>query len=94
MDRPIQVGDLVVIVKESPCCASTNSLGIIFRVKAIRPRGVGSRCNGCKATRPAETAVAESYSDHFVTDIDRLRRIPPLSELEGERTDEKLKEPA
>lgn len=34
-ERPIQVGDLVVVVRPTPCCGATDELGLTFTVAEI-----------------------------------------------------------
>ena len=80
MSEQIKVGDLVVVVR--PRC-STELIGTIFRVASLCP--LESPCLTCGTTHghPLGFLMAcnSSYSMRF--EIDRLRRIPPLSELES-----------
>lgn len=92
MDKPIQVGDLVVIVTPSHC-GRTDSIGDMFRVTKIRPRR-GGVCEGCNQRFGPGQLIAESDRDSLITELWRLKRIPPLEELEGQRAEETLKEPA
>ena len=88
-DRPIQVGDLVMVVKAIPCCGTIGQwMGKIFTVVAFAPTWT---CAKCKKTTFATAAMIDS---HWRQPLVRLKRIPPLEELEGQRTEEKLKEPA
>lgn len=41
---------------------------------------------------PVEAAFNENTGKHY--QLNRLKRIPPLSELESSKTDEPIKEPA
>lgn len=53
------------------------------------------RCVDCDARKPdAIVAYPENDPKGLVYTLDRLKRIPPLDELEGEKRDEKLTEPA
>lgn len=97
MTRPIQVGDFVVVVKPTKCSCPQNGLGRIFKVSAINP---GSSdwwfCPTCggkfkKLVGEGPSAVDE---DGKQRGLHRLKRIPPLEELEGQRTQEDMKEPA
>lgn len=91
MDNPIQAGDLVVIVKPKTC-GCQEPLGHIHYVKAIMMSASGGvRCIYCGNLEP-QTVVADFGG--IASEIYRLKRIPPLSELEGEKRDEKLTEPA
>ena len=85
----IQVGDLVYVFRDTICCNHVTEMsGVIFRLTAISP--CSGDCCYCGASLHPMKAVGGRYT----LDVRRLKRIPPLSELEGERTEEKLKEPA
>ena len=81
----IKVGDLVIVVKPTVCCGNKKRLGQIFKTTAY----IVSTCLYCK-----ETQSGFCSDTNFAVEYSRLKRIPPLSELEGQRTEEKLKEPA
>ena len=87
MSRPIAVGDLVQVVYPSPCCGSLKGMGITFKFAGF---GVRQWCRFCGK---GDFEAALGYSNGGVKFV-RLKRIPPLSELEGERTEESLKETA
>lgn len=85
-DRPIQVGDMVQVVRW-PCCGMR--LGAIRTVEKFRQ--VSSlKCCGCWA----EHSGMFAYLDNGECPAEWLKRLPPLSELESSKTDEPLKEPA
>jgi hypothetical protein len=91
MDKPISVGDLVVVVRGMPCCgALTKRNGLFFKVSAISPDN-GAACDSCGKIG-GEMHAKDENGLRF--DISRLKRIPPLSELESEKRDEDLREPA
>lgn len=91
MSEPIKVGDLVVVVKPTPCCGSTGAMGEFFRVGEIVV--CEGSCNDCGVEgSPELCAVIEGEDEGAPLSI--LRRIPPLAELEGQRTEEDLREPA
>lgn len=102
MDKPISVGDLVVVVKPARCCVA--SLGTVFTVTRIRNninfsdgKTMTVRCSWCgnkKDVPAAVRPVAEGFNANRGMPLVRLKRIPPLSELESERTEEMLKVPA
>lgn len=86
----IQVGDLVAIVRPTPCCNNFTAIGAHFRVSAISdwtPKG----CRFCGNKRNA--LGADGYKDLRI-DISRLKRIPPPEELGIVDEKENLKEPA
>ena len=89
MSEPIRVGDLVQIVRTTLCCNNIRAIGATFIAKKIRD-GNRAYCVSCGSTEPV--AVVDGLE--FTTDIRRLRRIPPLSELEGRTTEEGLRVPA
>lgn len=88
MDKPISVGDLVQVVKSSPCCGNTIFLGVTFTVTGM---AMSSHCTHCKSRK--EAVAVRGKSDGRLTDIRRLKRIPPLSELEGQHTQETTRNP-
>ena len=96
-DKPIQVGDLAMIVRPTRCSCHQQALGRIIKVVAIEG-GVSQlwRCSVCgmsykKLPGEGQYAIDE---DGKHRGLYRLKRIPPLSELEGQRTKEDMKEPA
>ena len=93
-ERPIAVGDLVQVILPPPCGCPSISLGMIRTVIAFQ-KSVGV-CVDCKDHQMAYRAVLDGPAPwaHWVIQPYRLKRIPPLSELEGERTEENMKEPA
>ena len=92
-DRPIQVGDLVQVIKPLFCCGDTSHCGRIFKVIVFNTDLADTACQLCGGTaNPTANALFSGATIGY--DVRRLKRIPPLSELEGERTEENLKEPA
>ena len=92
MSEPINVGDLAVIVKPLPCGCSA-SLGLIFLVERIERCETYGYCVYCKQkTFPAGVCVV-AHGD-FYTEVSRVKRIPPLDELESAKQKEDLREPA
>jgi hypothetical protein len=90
-ERPIQVGDLVQVVRD--CCG--HWLGSVFTVGSFT-NAVKVECNFCPPGYPTQTVVAirSGRARMYCCPLPWLKRIPPLSELEGEKKDEQLKEPA
>lgn len=89
MNKPIAVGDLVVVVGKRPCCPPGKALGRVFTVSAFYPKWA---CLACKREYVEVSAIVEGFWSAYP--LQMLKRIPPLSELESERTEEKTKEPA
>lgn len=89
MDKPISVGDLVVVVKPCGHCGDAKDLGLIYRVAYIWESGAPTDC--CRdRTKEVCAYPAEGLGHALPT----LKRIPPLGELEGQPTQEDMKEPA
>ena len=100
MKRPGQLspGDLAMVIYLSKrlTCRCKNGpgwMGRPFVVKAIR-QSTNLHCGGCGFMSKEQTTVAEVSGVHLVFEVDRLKRIPPLEELEGEKQKEDLREPA
>jgi hypothetical protein len=91
MDKPISVGDLVVVARPQPCCGSVINMGVFFRVTSLDAGQIGF-CGKCGAALSG--ATADGKPDGWPSLLSRLKRIPPLEELEGERTQEDIREPA
>ena len=88
-DKPISVGDLVMIVKAKPCWHGR--VGLVFRVEDIdRSCGI-NWCSECRATwGPYPQALFDGGSKGAT--LNRLKRIPPPEELGI--VDEKTEEPS
>ena len=85
----IKVGDLVVVVRGMGCCGKpTGNEGKIFQVS--RFENSGCTCVYCGFS-PMPTSAWGLQGALSIT-LDRLRRIPPLSELES--TEHKEEQPA
>ena len=87
----IKVGDLVQVVRGVPCCGGFNKLGVTFKVVRFLTLS-GRICGWCGVTTTRNNACGSGMVSGY--DVARLKRIPPLEELEGERTEETLREPA
>ena len=83
----IKVGDLVMVVKSSLCCGSTDGIGETFVVRWLgRPNGQCEACGNCRPTYGADSVT--NGDDGY--DLRRLKRIPPLSDLERVTDKEEL----
>ena len=87
-DRPISVGDLVQVVKPRLCCGNSSAIGRVFVVGRI---SMGCYCSTCGFTPPLPCASVQDGVGKC--EVERLKRIPPLDELEGERTEESTRLP-
>jgi hypothetical protein len=86
-DKPISVGDMVVVVKPSECCGDTRNIGWIFRVDNMM--GGANYCGICKKDW-GESLDLWPNGSRWSVPIQNVKRIPPLSELEGERREEEI----
>lgn len=94
MSGPIKVGDLVIVLRDYGCCCH---VGKIYPVLELRQwPSVPSSCYcGQTVQAPASLdAKLQGRKRAGWLPVIFLKRIPPLSELEGERTQEDIREPA
>ncbi len=90
MDKPIGVGDLVMVVRPTPCCGCTDSIGDIFRVKWMgHLEGECCNCGDDSVASEGPGADSDANNDEGYL-LSRLKRIPPLSELETVRTEDEV----
>lgn len=90
-DRPISVGDLVVVVRPANFCMC--NVGKVFVVQRIAPSPDGHLvCEGCGSV--GKTTLDAQTPDGGWQGISQLKRIPPLTDLEGQRTEEVLRAPS
>lgn len=82
----IKVGDLVQIVKPLPCCGGVASLGQIFAVAEVNGDERGLRCTVC-GHWTAHSVDARDARDNLWVPLSRLKRIPPLDELDDVKRD-------
>ena len=89
MSEPIKVGDLVMVVRV--CCSEyAGKLGTIHTVLKIHSSE--SQCNKCKTLSTGTHLIAAEHQ-HKGAHISWWKRIPPLSKLEGEQSQESIKLP-
>lgn len=75
----IKAGDLVIRVKGDLCCGNTKGLGVPFIAGDISV--VTALCRECGQINRNYLSVHE-VGTKFYPAISRLKKIPPLSELE------------
>ena len=90
--KPIAVGDLVQIVRQRKCCPEETRWGFTFIVESIQ-HSESWRCSHCGMTMQADT-VAWGGGPKSGAALSRLKRIPPLEELESNDLCHPMKEPA
>lgn len=81
MDKPISVGDLVMVVRwQHDCVNPLIPLGKPFIVTVIRP--TTGRCSKCGKKYMEPNFGAEGASEkHALVPLSWLKRIPPPDEL-------------
>ena len=96
MSGPIKEGDLVIAVRGHECLLARFG-GVPFVVGAIVPQsGGGWHCSACGESdiAPEELWAANVTGLHRSKSsgipLGWLKRIPPLSELEGEKRDAEI----
>ena len=93
MDKPIQVGDLVMVVRHNGCSnCPPKSVGKIFLVSELKTFS-STECAQCKQRLSVTPRIMALTDNRKQYEVSRLKRIPPLEELEGQRTEEELKLP-
>ena len=84
-DKPISVGDLVVVVRD--CCGMRP--GLIFTVNSFF-QAKGRKCMYCGEKVMGTLVDGVEDQENYGGEISWLKRIPPLSELEGEQRREEI----
>jgi hypothetical protein len=82
VDKPIQIGDLVLVLYPNHCGCG-KAVGNIFRVAHIDTRPIRNRCGACNAIYGPEDQAGDG--GNIRAQLWRLKRIPPLEELQGEK---------
>jgi hypothetical protein len=78
----IKVGDLVQVVRPRRC-GCVGRLGKVFAVLSVHACVGNMKCAQCGEIYPAIAYAQDEIGKTY--DIERLKRIPPISELEGAR---------
>lgn len=92
MDEPINVGDLVMLVRGHECLMARHG-GLIFRVAQLVPqRGGGWKCPKCGER---DIGKNDAWGAHWTMEdkgipLSWLKRIPPLDELDDVQRDEEI----
>ena len=89
-DKPIGVGDLVMVVRQPCCCVD---IGKVFRVANVFTHKPGVRCSECRTTVRESTVVENEVITagglNFAP-LSWLKRIDPLPESEDVPSAEEL----
>jgi hypothetical protein len=89
----IKVGDLAVIVRGNYCCNSSVNIGRLVRIAEIGGAPTNWCCGCCLAVNnPTDQARLEGWNGdgNGWIGIYRLKRIPPLDELERDQIVDEL----
>ena len=92
MSEPIREGDLVQIVRPCPYCGCADDVGLIYVVREIFDTDNPTDC--CGDASWDTCANGYKVGDDIGQPLRCLKKIPPLSELEGHPTQEDIREPA
>lgn len=84
MTEPIKKGDLVMVVKPTPCCGNAGSLGRVFRVGSLR--AFTGWCLRCGLRGDPSVDVALPHRSLEGAQLSRLIKIDPPALPEGVET--------
>lgn len=87
MDKPIDIGDLVMFVKS--CCDGFRDGVSIFKVQHIKPSRPAGFCTHCLTPLPMDRYAADD-ARYGGAPVSWLKRIPPLGELGDVKRDEEI----
>jgi hypothetical protein len=88
MTEQIKAGDLAMIVRPTRCCGK-GKLGRIGKVQSV---SVGQGyCHYCGFEA---SQLDVQWESGWFTSAYRVKRVPPLDELDGVKHEEDLREPA
>lgn len=89
MSEPIKAGDLVMIVKPSQCTGLPDGVGTPFVVDSVVAKeNVHGRCLNCGQSH--RTSQFYASDGEVLWPFARLKRIPPLNELDAIKRNEEL----
>jgi hypothetical protein len=92
VSEPIKVGDLVILIRTCGCKSKNDVTGYISQVTEIRHADRPCQC--CGKIWPTDVVFPIGQWGDANVPFSWVKRIPPLSELEGQPTQEDIKEPA
>lgn len=75
----ISVNDLVMVVRPTSCCGTSKGIGLVFTVKKIETKEF-TLCAYCDKVIDSYVGVWGAGNTPYR--IERLKRIPPIGELD------------
>ena len=87
MSKPLEVGDLVRVVRGKKCCGDGTKIGFVFQIKGFVTRG-RRICSTCGAFIEPNIQALVEPGRSLGYSLYRLKLIPPLSELERTKEEE------
>lgn len=86
MSEQIKKGDLVVIVKPTPCCGYDGRMGRVFQVHDVKDRM--AKCTNCNQIL---LTTARAFALHGGTyALSRLKKLNPPADEESRETTKEL----
>ena len=82
-DRQIRAGDLVFVTKPMPCCGYAAAVGKVTTVQKKIPDGKPFVCESCNKKFTTDGGMWWMLADDRARHQQRLKRIPPLEELDA-----------
>ena len=81
MDKPIAVGDLVMVVRPTPCCGHPRGIGLPYRVLSIDDLSSCVHCNRvARSIAISEPAGGYCFEQLIRIDPDNLQDDVPTKE--------------
>jgi hypothetical protein len=84
----IKVGDLVMVVRANPC-GCEDRIGLTFKVTGLLDVDITGLCLTCEHSWPSGMRTLATGAKNTVN-VNRLKRIPPLDELERDQIVDEL----
>ena len=86
----IKAGDLVMVVRPTPCCNDTQFIAHIFTAQSVRD--ARAYCGMCGKRHPGVTAIIDSGEMFFIRST--VRKIDPPAEGDSLPTRKDIEVPA
>ena len=91
MSKPIAAGDLVMVVKPTPCCGHSMRIGFVAMVLEVKMQH--GWCRHCRAPIAQDhwrARLSEDLSEGLVIAVSRLIRIDPPALPESVETEREV----